>query len=474
MKAGGLVGQGAYGCIFRPSLLCEGEENPGENTISKYLTEESAETEMILQPILKEIDPTQQYFIYPDRICKPSRRYKKSLRLQTNNIAKCKIDISDEEGRLLQFKYGGITLYDLIIQPVNYAAFFSGLTSLLEGLALLHTNAVEPIYHLDIKSDNIVCDDTMRCRYIDFGIADTRTHKTQKAFLTDYKSSIYPFDTQFLLSFTFKGKDFSERSYAVNHEFFDNFKEDSYYFPSEMVLPHDADKFLKKYKTANNLLDFEVDLENKLETDYPGREGPEITQFLLSAADVYSLGKVISRLYGRHMGQFLNYNFDHNDGHVSFLETNGGKKQFMHGRYEKGLLDELTDETQKEWLIDVHNSITRPFYMLVLKMLNLDPYKRISAQAAAEAYKKIVPHFGRLLTEENITKYMAFMAPHLPYGQPPPGPMQQRLPSVNKPNRVYSVKQNRKRLNKQTRSVGRNVVVNRYPRMYWHKYKNND
>ena len=90
MKAGGLVGQGAYGCIFRPSLLCEGEAAPVENTISKFLTEDSAETEMILQPILKEIDPTQQYFIYPDRICKPSRRYKKSLRLPTNNIAQCK------------------------------------------------------------------------------------------------------------------------------------------------------------------------------------------------------------------------------------------------------------------------------------------------------------------------------------------------------------------------------------------------
>ena len=474
MKAGELVGQGAYGCIFRPSLLCEGEAAPVENTISKFLTEDSAETEMILQPILKEIDPTQQYFIYPDRICKPSRRYKKSLRLPTNNIAQCKIDITDEEARLLQFKYGGITLYDIIIQPLNYATFFTNLVSLLEGLALLHTNPVEPIFHLDIKSDNIVCDDKMRCRFIDFGIADTVTHKTQKAFLTDYKSSIYPFDTQFLLDFTFKGKDFSERSFAVNHEFFDNFREDSYYFPSEMILPHDTDKFLKKYKIADNILDFEVTLETILETDYPGRHGPEITQFLLAAADVYSLGKVMSRLYGRHMGQFLNFNFDHNDGHISFLNKNGGKKQFMQGRYEKGLLDELTDEDQKRWLIDVHDSITRPYYMLILKMLNLDPYKRIKADAAAEAYKKIIPQFERLLTEENIIKYMAFMAPYLPYGRPQRVVAAAPLPQLNKPNRVYSVKQNRKRLNKQTRSVGRNVVVNRYPRMYWHKYNNED
>lgn len=465
-----MLGQGAYGCIFKPSLFCEGEKAVPENTISKFMTEDSTLNEMRLKPILQQIDPEQKYFIYPELECKPSRRYKKSLRLPTNNLAKCTIDIEDEEARLLRYKYGGKTLYDLVVQPKEYIDFFKGLVTLLEGLALLHTNPVKPIYHLDIKSDNIVCDSSMVCRYIDFGISDTQDRESLVAVMGDFKSPIYPFEVQFLNGFTFVGKPFSDIAYAVDHAFLDDFRSDRYYFPADMVIPHEDYKFEKKYKLANNLIEYEIALEKKIRAEYP-EDSPEFTHFLYSTADVFSLGKVLARLYGRHMGQFLQYSDDHRDGHLFFLDSQGRRKQFMPGDRMKGLVNELADPEQIAWLNEVYDKISFPFYKLILNMLSLDPYKRITAEKAVAAYKAFIPAIELLLTEENITKNMAFMAPYLPYGQPAVANRVKPLPKLNKPNRAYSMKlKNRNKVNKQTRSMGRNVVVNRQPRYTWEKY----
>lgn len=453
-----MLAQGAYGCIFKPSLLCEGEQVAPENTISKLLTDESNELRM--KAILEQLDPLQQHFIYPIHSCKPSRRYNKSLRFPTNAIQKCDLDIADEDARLLRYNYGGESLYTLVVQPKDYSRFFIGLTSLLEGLALLHTNPIEPIYHLDIKSDNIVCDASMKCRYIDFGISDTREHSV----VNDFKSTIYPFEVQFVNGYTFEGKPFSETVYDVEHVFLENFRKDSNYFPASMVIPLAPHAFLEKYELASSLHDFEKALEPLVQGDF-------MVSFLFAATDVFSLGKVLSRLYGRHMGQFLDYSYDHSEGHLFFLDAQGVRKQFVKGRYEKGLYDELTDEGQKQWFLDVYKSISTPFYKLILRMLHLNPFKRITAAKAVEAYKKIIPHMERLLVEESIVKYMGFMAPHLPYGQKPVS-----FPAAAQPlerrSRAYSVKaKNREKLNKRRRSIGRNnVVVDKY---HWKKYGQN-
>ena len=464
-----MLGQGSYGCVFKPSLFCEGEKVVPPNTISKFMTEDSAENEMRIKDSLERIDPDQNYFLFPIVNCKPSRRYKKSLRLPTNNIARCKVDVEDDEARLLRFKDGGVTLQRLVLQPAQYAPFFSGLASLLEGLALLHNNPVKSVYHLDIKNDNIVCDAVMRCRFIDFGISDTQDRESLVAVMGDFRSSIYPFEVQFLNGVTLQGKPFSDISYAVNHVFLDDFRADRYHFPADMVIPHQQHKFLTKYKLADNLLEFEVALENKIRAEFPD-DSPELTHFLYSAADVFSLGKVLSRLYGRHMGQFLQYSDDHGEGHLFFLDSQGQRKQYMKGQYYKGLVDELTDPEQITWLSTVYDKISFPFYKLILNMVTLDPYKRFTAAKALTAYKAIIPAIEQLLTEEKITKYMAFMAPHLPYGQVRPPPSNAKPVSMNKPNRAHSMKlKNRGKQNKQTRSMGRNATFNQNPR-YWEKY----
>jgi serine/threonine protein kinase len=463
-----MLGQGAYGCVFKPSLFCEGERAVPDHTLTKFMTSESAENEMRIHTILKRVDPEQNYFLYPIKNCRPSRRYKKSLRLPTNAIAQCDLSIDDDDARFLRYKDGGVTLQDLVVQPAQYARFFSGLASLLEGLALLHNNPVKSVYHLDIKPDNIVCDETLRCRFIDFGISDTVARRSLVAVMGDFRSSIYPFEVQFLNGFTLQGKPISETSYAVDHAFLDDFREDRYYFPADMVIPHEDHKFLKKYKLADNLIEYEIALEAKIRAEYP-KDGAKLTHFLYSVTDVFSLGKVLSRVYGKHMGQFLQFSDDHKDGHLFFLDSQGRRKQFRKGAHYKGLVDELGDPAQIAWLTAVYDNISFPFYKLILNMLTLDPYKRITAAKALEAYKAIIPNIEALLTEANITRYMAFMAPHLPYGQPVAAARPRKAVSMKRPSKVGSVKLKKGSKHNTRRSLGRNVVIEGNPR-YWETY----
>lgn len=446
MRGGALVGQGSFGCVFKPNLLCEGETKVSDKLISKYITDDYSRVEMIVRPILSQIDLHQDYFIYPIRECKPSRRYKKAFRLPTNNIAKCEVDINDEDARILQYTYGGESLYTLVVQPSQYVDFFTNLGRLLEGLSLLHTNPVEPMYHLDIKSDNIVCDEHMVCRYIDFGLAETKSRATDSAFYTDYTSSVYPFDTRFVKGYTFDGKDFSQRSYDVNHKFLDTFHLDRYYFPAEMVNPDESsDRFQQKYKIAN-LLDLEMSIEERLKERFINNS-EERSHFLYTAADVFSLGKVLSRLYGRHMGQFLEYSFDHGTGELFLLNIDGNKQPYSDGRYEKHGIYNTFTAPQKAWFDEIYKTISLPFYQLILKMLHLDPFKRITAEKAVEQYRKIIPNIQRMLQEKYILRFMKFMAPHLPYGSV-------RLPNVagRPPSRIRSAI-TMKKINKQMRSV---------------------
>lgn len=447
-----MLSKGAYGCVFKPSLLCEGEKVAPENTVSKFMSLETVSNEMLIKSILKRIDPEQNYFLYPLSICKPSRRYKKSLRLPTNAITKCTIPIEDDEARLLRFKDGGTSLQDLVIQPSQYKDFFSGLLSLFEGLTLLHNNTVRSVYHLDIKTDNIVCDDEMRCRFIDFGMSDTLARQSL-IIATSANGSIYPFELQFLNGFTFKGKSIGEKSQVVD-AFLDDFREDRYYFPADMIIPFGESKFKKKYKLANNLLEYYIALEEKIHDDYP-KNGPKLTHFLYSTTDVFTLGKVLSFLYGRHMGQFLQYSDDHQDGHLFFLDSQGRRKQFMKGQQYEGLVNELVDPEQIAWFKEVYDKISFPFYKLILNMVTLEPYKRFTAEKAANAYKAIIPSIEELLTEENINKYMAFMAPYLPYGE-----VKLNVALTPASKRIYRKGARSMSLNKtRKRSLGRNNVT---------------
>ena len=85
MLGGKVIGSGGFGCIFEPSLQCEGEIPDNQNQklsklmISKYATDEFNQIQKY-QSILRVIPNYEDYFLLNDfKLCKPSKLTKLDL-----------------------------------------------------------------------------------------------------------------------------------------------------------------------------------------------------------------------------------------------------------------------------------------------------------------------------------------------------------------------------------------------------------
>jgi serine/threonine protein kinase len=476
MKGGKLAAKGGFGCIFIPGLLCMGEKDVPAGTVTKLLTQESAENEMLIQPHLLEKDPEHRFFLYPEQMCLPSRRYKKSLRLPKAEISDCTLDITDEEARLVRYKFGGTDLDTLVIQPAQYKDFFINLGKLFDALALLHSDRGSAVYHLDIKENNIVCDDKMQCRFIDFGISDTVPSTTGAAFKHDLDRSIYPFDLQFI-QFTFEGKSQRDKQIAVD-KFWDTFSEDRNFFPRDAIGA--------KYEEIG-LVALEEAVEKKLRTDFSEEEA--FYKFIFSKTDVFSLGKVISAIWAKYTGVFKAYSVNHGTSTLFIYSKKGGLQPMRNGLWGKknGFLEELLAEGRQDafnWFLDLEHA-SKGIYTLVEHMLDMDPFARYTVERAAKLYKKICDVLETLFTEADIVKYMAPYADRLPYGEvksksKPKSKSKSKSKSNSKrqTRRVNSLELHKKASIRRTRSANRSAaVINRNfsnKPIYWKKYGKND
>ena len=64
MKGGRLRGQGTYGCVFQPGLLCRGSKNPLDpNKVGKITSFEDARNEIKIGKYLDDIPNYKDYVI---------------------------------------------------------------------------------------------------------------------------------------------------------------------------------------------------------------------------------------------------------------------------------------------------------------------------------------------------------------------------------------------------------------------------
>jgi serine/threonine protein kinase len=174
-----IIGQGSYGCVFKPGINCKGKTNNSENYISKIQIDKlTLDNEISISKIIKLIPSYKDYFSPIINYCSVNINS-----IETEEINKCEIlsnfnskSDSDKEIKISKIKYvgekslGTYLLYILKKKPEKFLEIFLEThIILLDGLTILNDRE---IIHNDIKENNIICsDDDGRPIIIDFGLS---------------------------------------------------------------------------------------------------------------------------------------------------------------------------------------------------------------------------------------------------------------------------------------------------------------
>ena len=179
MQHGGkLIGQGSFGCAFRPMIPCKGSNKREKGIVSKLISKKDAQEELSEALRIDELDPTGIYHFTAPKMCEMDKAYKRE-----EGINRChpytNKGRSISRMRLLQYKDGGtetavfLTKHkkDLLDKPSYSKRFILGLEPIMYGLKDMYEKG---FMHFDIKTQNMVTNPrTLQTKYIDFGLAST-------------------------------------------------------------------------------------------------------------------------------------------------------------------------------------------------------------------------------------------------------------------------------------------------------------
>jgi serine/threonine protein kinase len=175
-----LIGEGAYGCVFKPSLPCSDNSIIDKGKISKFMLSSDALKEIEEYAIIAKLDPKGQYYTGSPRRC----TIKNSPEVE-RAIKKCKIfkkkfnnksmkQITNESS-LLIIGDGGEDLEKWVKNVVKsknvieeVSIFWKEMIRLFKGLKAFKKYQ---IIHHDLKPQNVVYKtQTKRGNFIDFGL----------------------------------------------------------------------------------------------------------------------------------------------------------------------------------------------------------------------------------------------------------------------------------------------------------------
>lgn len=169
VSGGAILGQGTYGCAFSPPLKCRGKpKNPMnlvKRRVGKLTNEFDAYWEMKITETLRKNQLAQNYFILIEESCDPDSRDTQD----DPDLPKCK---ALKGKKITTFKqitmpFGGIALPMASLHPIDFD-IFSFTRHLLEAGSIL---LLSGIVHMDLHPGNIVMDQYMVPRIIDFGLS---------------------------------------------------------------------------------------------------------------------------------------------------------------------------------------------------------------------------------------------------------------------------------------------------------------
>jgi len=206
MDGGQKIGQGSYGCVYDPHLLCKGETVRQKNKVSKLVQAKMAHGEILETRIIDGIDKNFKWHLkvndacdlelpdieHDDALdgCKQSRNdvewireeiHARSLSAKKNRRGAKK---TMSRGILKNLKnivmsHGGDNISDYIsakpqqlktdeARHAHFIDLFISVENLLQGVKEMYDNG---ICHFDIKAANVVYNESInRFNFIDFGL----------------------------------------------------------------------------------------------------------------------------------------------------------------------------------------------------------------------------------------------------------------------------------------------------------------
>jgi serine/threonine protein kinase len=192
MEGGKILGQGTYGCVFTPPLLCnksnykvkKGEVGKITEAID-YVNEKRAYT------VLNNVKGDYYVLLNPESECTP-KNFDKQI---DKDVGQCKFIKEYDNSAIIHFTmpYGGVSIRK-VYTTFGTAPPFSILSfakHILEGGVNL---ALKGYVHYDIHQDNILLmENTFKPRFIDFGmsfsshsISETVLNERWKVYSPDY------------------------------------------------------------------------------------------------------------------------------------------------------------------------------------------------------------------------------------------------------------------------------------------------
>lgn len=225
-----IIGEGAFGCVIKPSLPCSDKKLSYKNKISKVMVSKEAIKELKEYKIISTVDKEKTFYLGVPTRCRLKKTKKtikaieKCIHLKKKYFGKKTLKEGIKNLDLLVMKDGGINLKMLSIMidvmkntrenSVKVKKIWIEIHKLFRGILLFQKHG---IVHHDVKPQNIVynLNDNL-ANFIDFGHMRNISYEIKKSiasdnWIYDYPFWNYPLEIQFLnkndyLKFTVKSK----------------------------------------------------------------------------------------------------------------------------------------------------------------------------------------------------------------------------------------------------------------------------
>ena len=177
-----LIGDGTYGCVYRPSYKCKSRQ---KNVIGKIFKDQSAflNEKKIMKFINVQIDPKQIFTLKMVDDCVIDLKLDKSTK-------ECKHIKKNGKYYQLVYKDGGVSLSKQLHTDYDFFDYFNGILSIAKGFVLLEKYS---LCHRDIKESNITVYDK-RMYLIDFGLAISynKLYNLEEDIILNFDYPYYP------------------------------------------------------------------------------------------------------------------------------------------------------------------------------------------------------------------------------------------------------------------------------------------